>query len=57
MTRAKSYGFQLRTDANELAHKGMLDLLRDAFNEDRTVRVDYVRKGIHNGEILRVMLQ
>ncbi len=51
----KSYGFQLRTDANESAHKGMLDLLRDAFNEDYTVRVDYVRTGIHNGKIIRVL--
>jgi hypothetical protein len=52
----KSFGFQLRTDDQEYARKGMLDLLRDAFNEDHRVRVDYVRTGIRNGEILRVML-
>lgn len=52
----KSFGFQLRTDDQEVAHKGMLDLLRDAFNEDYRVRVDYVRTGLHNGRILRVLV-
>jgi len=52
----KSFGFQLRTDDQEYAHKGMLDLLRDAFNEDYRVRVDYVQTGLRNGEILRVLV-
>jgi hypothetical protein len=52
----KAFGFQLRTDDNEGARHGMLDLLRDAFNEDHRVRVDYVRTGLHNGRILRVMV-
>jgi len=52
----KSFGFQLRTDENEHAHKAMLDLLRDAFGRDARVRVDYVRTGLRNGRILRVMV-
>jgi photosystem II stability/assembly factor-like uncharacterized protein len=51
----KAFGFQLRTDANEEAHTGMLDLLRDAFNHDRLVRIDYFRTGLRNGRIVRVM--
>jgi len=49
-----SFGFQLRDDDDEAARRGMLDLLRDAFNDDRTVRIDYVRTGLNNGIILRV---
>ncbi len=51
----KGFGFQLRPGSEEAAHRGMLDDLRDAFNHDSTVKIDYVRTGIHNGLILRVM--
>lgn len=51
----KAFGFQLRADANEDAHRGMLDLLRRAFNRDGRVRIDYIRTGVRNGRILRVM--
>jgi photosystem II stability/assembly factor-like uncharacterized protein len=51
----KAFGFQLRNDANEGTHRGMLGRLRDAFNHDRPIRLDYVRTGLHNGRILRVM--
>jgi hypothetical protein len=52
----KAFGFQLRNDSKGLAHQGMLDLLRDAFNNNRTVTIDYdeispVRK---NGTLIRV---
>jgi hypothetical protein len=50
----KAFGFQLRNNSNETAHRGMLDLLRDAFKHDRPVRIDYVRTGLRNGRILRV---
>jgi len=33
----------------------MLDLLRDAFNEGRRVRLEYVRVGCRVGRILRVI--
>ena len=51
----RAFGYQLRVDPNEAAHRGMLDVLRDAFNHDRPVRVDYVTTGPQNGRILRVM--
>jgi hypothetical protein len=51
----KAFGFQLRPDAGEVAHAGMLRALRDAFKRGKTVQIDYVRTGIHNGRIIRVM--
>jgi hypothetical protein len=50
----RSFGFQLRNDTNETAHKKMLDVLRDAFNNDSIVRIEYIRKGCTTGEIIRV---
>ena len=50
----QAFGFQLRDDANESAHRRMLDILRDAFNHGRRVRIDYVRTGSKSGRILRV---
>lgn len=49
-----AFGFQLRADGNEGARKGMLDILRTAFNRDRRVRLDYFRTGVTSGVILRV---
>ena len=37
----ESFGFQLRNDNNRAARQGMLDLLRDAFNNNWTVAIDY----------------
>ena len=48
------FGFQLRTDNNEAARKGMLDTLRTAFNRGRPVRLDYRRTGLDNGILIRV---
>jgi len=51
----ESYGFQLRNDANRAARQGMLDLLRDAFNNNWTVAVDYnITPPRKNGVIIRV---
>ena len=54
----RSYGFQLRDDANRPARQGMLDLLRDAFNHNWTVIIDYMRVDAtkNNGTIIRVAL-
>jgi hypothetical protein len=52
---AKAFGFQLRTDAGEATHRGMLDLLRDAFRRNRPIRLEYVKTGIHQGVIFRVV--
>ena len=51
----RGFGFQLRADSEEAARHGMLDLLRDAFNRNSRVTVDYVKTGLRNGRILRVV--
>lgn len=50
----RGFGFQLRSDAEEAARRGMLDLLRDAFGRNGLVTVDYVKTGLRNGRIIRV---
>lgn len=55
----KSFGFQVRNDANRAARQGMLDLLRDAFNRGWTVIVDYKIDdpvNDNNGVAIRVAL-
>jgi hypothetical protein len=54
----RSMGFQLRNDGNRPARQGMLDLLRDAFNHNWTVVVDFnLDDGKKNGVIIRVALR
>lgn len=54
---AKAMGFQLRADGNEPARSGMLGLLRDAFNSNANVCLDYfLVPGRNNGVIIRVAL-
>lgn len=52
------FGFTLRNDNNRFAHQGMLDLMRDVFNSDTIVEVEYLvdpgEFGKINGNILRV---
>jgi len=49
----KAFGFQLRNDRNRPAHQGMLDLMRDAFTNDRTVSIDaLIVPGKNNGLII-----
>jgi hypothetical protein len=50
----KAFGFQYRRGAEEKAHKGMLDVLRNAFNKDVQVRIEYERTGCNNNRIIRV---
>ena len=53
----RAMGFQLRDDAALPARQGMLDLLRDAFNNGWTVVIDYgIDAGRSNGTLLRVAL-
>jgi hypothetical protein len=53
----KAFGFQLRNDDNRAVRQGMLDLLRDAFNNNWTVIVDYdMEPGKSMGIIIRVAL-
>ena len=54
----RAMGFQLRNDSNRPARQGMLDLLRDAFNNNWKVSVDFeLPTGKNNGVIIRVALQ
>jgi len=54
----ESYGFQLRNDSNRAARQGMLDLLRDAFNSNATVVLDYqIEPPKKNGVLIRVALK
>jgi hypothetical protein len=52
----KGFGFQLRTASQAEDHVGMLELLRSAFNRNKTVALDYIRTGIRNGRIIRVAI-
>ena len=53
----ESFGFQLRNNANRPVRQGMLDLLRDAFNNNSTVVIDYnIQPPKKNGVIIRVAL-
>lgn len=50
-------GFQLRADAHQPARQGMLDLLRDAFNQGWRVHFDHdVPAGKTKGRITRVWI-
>ena len=50
-------GFQLRADGNQPARQGMLDLLRDAFNNGWRVHVDHeVPAGKTKGTIVRTWI-
>ena len=54
----RAMGFQLRNDGNRPARQGMLDLLRDAFNNNWTVTIDYnLDAGKENGVAIRVALR
>ncbi len=50
------FGFQLRADSQRDARAHMFQLLREAFRQDRRVQIDYVRTGVRNGRMLRVVL-
>jgi hypothetical protein len=52
----RAFGFRLRNGAKEFTGKGMLDQLRQAFNEGSIVQIDYIRTGFLNGQIIRVKL-
>jgi hypothetical protein len=51
----KAFGFQLREDAKEQAHRSMLDVLRDAFRSNGRIRAEYSRTGIRHGVVIRVI--
>ena len=53
----KFFGFQLRNDAKLPARQGMFDLLRDAFERNLIVNIDYFQTpGKNNNILFRVWL-
>jgi len=51
----KAFGLQLRSDANRPMADGMLGLLRDCFNRNRPVRLEFLRTGCRTAQIVRVI--
>jgi hypothetical protein len=51
----RSFGFTLRNGPTLRAHRGLLTLLRAAFNDNRPVTIEYDRTGPRNGRIVRVI--
>lgn len=49
----RAFGFQLRRGDPLPARQRLLALLRDAFNHDRPLTIDYLRTGQHNGTLIR----
>jgi hypothetical protein len=50
----RSFGFSLRDDVTQPAHRGMFGRLRHAFNTNVPVTIEYDRTGPRNGTIVRV---
>ncbi|MGE0812887.1 MAG: WD40/YVTN/BNR-like repeat-containing protein [Vicinamibacterales bacterium] len=53
----KAFGFRLRTGADRPVAEGLLGLLRDAFNANRVVRLEFTRTGCRTAHIVRVVQQ
>jgi hypothetical protein len=51
----KAFGFELRRGGDLRARQGMLALLRDCFNDNRRVRLEFERTGCRTGRIVRVI--
>ena len=52
----KAFGFQLRDDEHEEVNRGMLKLLRHAFENNVPVLIDFLRVSCHNGKVIRTAL-
>jgi len=52
----KAFGLQLRDDEDAADHRGMFDLLREAFKDDSPVNIVYLKTGRKNGSIERVSI-
>jgi hypothetical protein len=53
----KAFGFKLRTGADRADADGKVLALRDAFNNNRRVRLEFLRTGCRTGQIMRVIMQ
>ena len=53
----KAFGFKLRKDKNEITHKAMFDLLKDAFTKNLKVTIEYIEtKGKNNFVLIRIIV-
>lgn len=50
-----AYGFQLRSGGDQAADRGMLDTLRDAFNQNQPVLLDYTIVGATTNQLQHVV--
>lgn len=53
----KAFGFQMRSDEHELVNRGMMKLLRHAYENNLPVLIDFVRVSCRNGKVIRVALR
>jgi len=53
----KAFGFKLRTGDDQADAEGKLHALRDDFNNNRRVRLEFLRTGCRTGQIVRVITQ
>lgn len=53
----KAFGFKLRTGDDRADAEAKLAALRDAFNNNRRVRLEFLRTGCRTGQIVRVIAQ
>jgi hypothetical protein len=51
----KAFGFQLRIGNSLPDAQAELKTLRDAFNANRRVRLEFIRTGCRTGQIIRVI--
>jgi len=47
-----AFGFKLRKDDNEIAHQAMYELLKDAFKNNKDVRIEYYANGAKKNLVL-----
>jgi hypothetical protein len=53
-----AFGFQLRKDNDQLTHQAMLLLLKEAFNSDRSISIEYTKDGTKkNLMVIRVFVE
>jgi photosystem II stability/assembly factor-like uncharacterized protein len=51
----KAFGFQLRKDDARAAAEGKLSLLRNAFDRDARVHIEFIRTGCRTAQVIRVI--
>ena len=53
-----AFGFKLRKDDNQITHEAMLNLLKDAFDNSKNIRIEYTAiNGKKNYILFRVIME